>query len=369
MNRDRRLALQLVMFGLLVLPATRLRAEDFPIPAGEFALTHYVCQRIDTPPVIDGRLDDPAWEQADWTDDFVDIEGAAGPAPRFFTRVKMLWDVGFFYVAALMEEPDVWASLTRRDAVIYHDNDFEVFIDPDGDNHLYYELEINALGTVWDLLLIKPYRDGGPAVNAWDIQGLQTGVNVLGSLNDPTDTDGGWSVELAFPWEVLGQCANRPAPPEEGDIWRVNFSRVEWQTEALGTRYTKVRDPETDQPLPEANWVWSPQGLINMHYPEMWGNVVFVSGVTSREDPVTPPSAPARRGMQVYYQQKRWHASHGSFAASVELLDLPRNWRWPGHELTATASSFEFSGPTAGGRLYVNHLGRCWLIPDDLASQ
>ena len=65
-----------------------------------------------------------------------------------------------------------------RDAVIYHDNDFEVFIDPDGDNHLYYELEINALGTEWDLLLVKPYRDGGPAVNAWDIQGLRTAVHV-----------------------------------------------------------------------------------------------------------------------------------------------------------------------------------------------
>jgi len=369
MNRDRKLAFQLVIVGLLLLPLAPLQAQTFPIPAGDFAPAHYVCQRIETPPLIDGRLDDPAWEQAGWTDDFVDIEGVAKPAPPYFTRVKMLWDEGYFYVAALMEEPDVWASLTQRDAVIYHDNDFEVFIDPDGDNHLYYELEINALGTVWDLLLVKPYRDGGPALNAWDIQGLLTGVHIQGSLNDPTDTDGGWSVEIAFPWEVLGQGANRPTPPAAGDSWRVNFSRVEWQTEVVGNRYAKVMDPATDRPVPENNWVWSPQGLVNMHYPEMWGSVTFVSDQTSREDRIAPSFQFAWHGMQVYYQQKRWHAHHGSFAASVELLDLPGDWRWPGHELTATESSFEFSGPTDGGRLYVNQFGRCWLLPIDPSSQ
>ncbi len=57
-----------------------------------------------------------------------------------------------------MEEPRPWAELTLHDSVIYKENDFEVFIDPDGDNHNYYEIEINALGTVWDLFLAKPYR-------------------------------------------------------------------------------------------------------------------------------------------------------------------------------------------------------------------
>ena len=75
----------------------------------------------------------------------------------------MLWDDDFFYIAAALEEPHVWATLTEHDSVIFQDPDFEVFLDPDGDNHSYYEIEINALGTVWDLRLVKPYRDGGPA--------------------------------------------------------------------------------------------------------------------------------------------------------------------------------------------------------------
>ena len=94
---------------------------------------------------------------------FVDIEGDAKPAPRFRTRAKMLWDDTYFYIAAEMEEPHVWGTLTKHDSVIFHDNDFEVFLDPDGDTHDYYEFEINALNTGWDLFLDKPYRDGGQA--------------------------------------------------------------------------------------------------------------------------------------------------------------------------------------------------------------
>ena len=163
----------------------------FDKPNLEFAPRQYICPRADGPVVIDGKLDEKAWEAAAWTDDFVDIEGPVGSAPAHRTVVRMLWDDNYFYFAAQMDEPHVWGTLEQRDAVIYHDNDFEVFIDPDGDNHLYYELEINALGTEWDLMLIKPYRDGGPAVNAWDIQGLQTAVHVSGTLNDPGDVDEG----------------------------------------------------------------------------------------------------------------------------------------------------------------------------------
>ena len=69
----------------------------------------------------------------------------------------MLWDDNYFYIAEQLEEPHVWATLTKHDSVIFQDNDFEVFIDPDGDNQEYYEIEINALNTDWDLLLKKAY--------------------------------------------------------------------------------------------------------------------------------------------------------------------------------------------------------------------
>src|SRR5882724_2997257 len=145
----------------------------------------YVCPRAIAPPKIDGRLDDPAWRTAPWTDFFLDIEGAAKPKPRFRTRAKMLWDDQYFYIAAELEEPRPWATLTAHDSVIFRDHDFEVFLDPDSDSHNYFEFEINALNTSWDLFLPKPYKDGGSADNSWDIPGLKTAVHISGRLNDP----------------------------------------------------------------------------------------------------------------------------------------------------------------------------------------
>jgi len=272
------------------------------------------------------------------------IEGDRGPSPRFSTRVKMLWNDDYFYVAAEMEEPHVWAKLERRDSVIFHDNDFEVFIDPDGDTHEYYELEVNTFGTEWDLLLTKPYRDGGTAIDSWDIQGLRTGIDVRGTLNDPGDTDEGWSVEQ----------------------WRVNFSRVEWRTETVDGGYVKLTDPGTGRPLPEDNWVWSPQGLINMHYPERWGFVQFsdlAPGVGEAAYVPDPSNAARFALLELYYRERTFFGNNGAYTDDLETLrlgDAPDGVSWPpavhvwpgGFEATLTAGD--------GTVLHVNHEGRLW---------
>jgi len=231
---------------------------------------HYTCNRATTPIRIDGKLDDAGWRNAAWTDDFVDIQGAGHPTPRFRTRAKMLWDDRYFYVAAELVEPHVWATLTEHDSVIFHDNDFEVFLNPSGDSLNYFEFEMNALNTGWDLFLSKPYRQGGSADNSWEIPGLLTAVQVDGTLNDPRGRDRGWTVEIAFPWTAFASRAPVERP-SAGDAWRVNFSRVEWHTDIVDGKYVKVPGK------PEDNWVWSPQGLIDMHVPEHWGYVHFTA--------------------------------------------------------------------------------------------
>jgi len=123
----------------------------------------YEARLATTPPTIDGRLDDQAWTVAGWTTPFVDIRGTGWPEPRLSTRAKILWDQDYLYIGAVLEEPHLWATLTERDAIVYHDNDFEVFLDPDGDGLAYYELEMNALGTEFDLFLERPYNQGGTA--------------------------------------------------------------------------------------------------------------------------------------------------------------------------------------------------------------
>ncbi|MCP4783763.1 MAG: DUF4440 domain-containing protein [Fuerstiella sp.] len=309
------------MVGFLLLPlmnseANADSAEDWARmrtiqPRG------YVCYRARHSVVVDGKLDDNAWQSALWTDDFVDIEGDLKPRPRFRTRAKMLWDDDYFYIAALLEEPHVWGTLTKHDSVIFHDNDFEVFIDPDGDNREYYEFEMNALNTGWDLFLPRPYKNGGKADNGWEIPGLKTAVHVDGTLNDSTDRDRNWSVEIAIPWNSLRKFAHQAIPPRDGDHWRVNFSRVEWQHELKAGEYRRVPDTQ------ENNWVWSPQGIIDMHRPERWGFVQFSEAApgTVRFKPIATWNA-RETLMTLYHHQKAFHQKHDRWAGNLEELDL-----------------------------------------------
>ena len=277
----------------------------------------YVCYRSIGPMKIDGRLDETSWQAVPWTEEFADIEGNTRPKPRFRTQAKMLWDDEYFYVAAELQEPHVWGTLTNHDAVIFQDNDFEVFIDPNGDNHEYYEFEINALNTGWDLFLKKPYKDGGPARNEWEIPGLQTAVHVSGTLNDPSDRDQAWTVEIAFPWKVLAEYAHRRTPPGEGDQWRINFSRVEWLTDIVKGKYQKIAGKRED------NWVWSPQGIIDMHRPEKWGYVQFTKKKIGQARFLSDPAAPVRDVLhQIYYAQRDYREKHRVWAETLEELHL-----------------------------------------------
>src|SRR5262249_54252544 len=138
-----------VLLGLLlfaVRPVERVAPSSLAVTATADAPPRgYVCYRARTPITIDGRLDDAAWADAPWSEPFRDIEGDRKPEPPLRTRMKMLWDDSALYIAAELDELHVWATLKDHDAVIFHDNDFEVFLDPDADSHLYGELELNAL--------------------------------------------------------------------------------------------------------------------------------------------------------------------------------------------------------------------------------
>lgn len=279
----------------------------------------YVCTRTAEPIKVDGVADESAWEKAGWTEDFVDIEGSRRPKPRFRTHAKMLWDDHCLYVYAELEEPHVWGTITQKNAVMFLDNDFEMFIDPDGDNHNYYEFEMNALNTVWELTLPKPYREGVQAISPTNIEGLQSAVHVNGKLNDPTDTDHGWSVEIAIPWTGLARYAGAAScPPADGQQWRMNFSRVEWLVDIIDGKYRKI----PKEMRAEDNWIWSPQGVIDMHRPERWGFVQFSasSNTATFKPDGTLPTRDAL--MTVYHRQREFQKRFGRYATTLDELDL-----------------------------------------------
>jgi hypothetical protein len=266
--------------------------NPWPFPRAEEAIASYSAYRVATPPVIDGKLDEPCWQSAPKSPRFTDL--VSGLPAIHDTRAAVLWDDENLYVGYWIEEPFVQAHLTERDALIYEDNDVELFV---AGQDAYYEFEINALGTIYEVFFVWedaferagyhlrsefrrdaigvrpfngvgfPNHPRGGRIGYWnlDFAGLRSAVHVDGTLNDNTDRDRGWKVELALPWrgfEWLTAPDGCALPPHDGDTWRMDFSRF--------NQY-KAAPPANDS----GGWTWSPHGVWDSHIPELFVKVKF----------------------------------------------------------------------------------------------
>lgn len=268
---------------------------------------------------VDGKLNDEAWNSVAWTEDFIDIQGPDWKKPRFRTHAKMLWDDTYLYIGAFLQETDVWANQTKHDSVVYQDNDFEVFVDPDGDTHWYKEFEINAIKTTWDLELNKPYINGGTPNSSWEMPTMKSAIFVSGPVNNASVPDKFWTVELALPFsDLVDHSPTASAPPNNKDQWRINFSRVEWHVRNVNGHYEKV--PK----VPEDNWVWSSQGAINMHLPERWGFIQFSTDAVNTTQFVRTRNWPAYSALVMLYEaEKKFIAVNGYYTANLTQLEIP----------------------------------------------
>jgi hypothetical protein len=334
---------------------------------------NYVCYHTAAPISVDGLPNEKDWLNVPWSDNFIDIEGDLKPAPTFKTRMKMLWDDSFLYIAAELEEPHVWANLTERESVIFYDNDFEVFIDPDGDTHNYVEYEMNALNTQWDLLLLKPYRDdlvNNVAIDNWNINGIKSAVHVNGTLNNPNDIDKGWTLEIAIPFDALIELNTTGKLPVQGEQYRVGFSRVEWIVDVVEGKYKK-RTHKVDgkeKPLPENNWVWSPQGVIAMHQPETWGFVQFSEkrAEDGSDSYIPDPENDVKMALrQLYFKEKSYFEKNNSYTTDYKLLGLKEiliNGKSFMPQIKTTFTMFEAVVPSTDGKStwHIVQDGRIW---------
>lgn len=266
--------------------------------AGEPA--RYVCQRTAGTIEVDGRLDEESWRAAIRSNPFVDI--VTGEQAWLDTRVSLLWDDQYLYFGFEVPERDVRATLTERDSKIYNDNDVEIFI---AGKNAYYELEINALGTIYEVFWIwKDVLGSGSRYDQapewdvnnhevttlagvgghlhprgerwgfldWDLPGLRHSVHVDGTLNRHADTDHGWTVEVAVPWAGLEWLADgRSLPPKDGDVWRIDCSRFQHFT---------LEGERLQRP---AGWTWNQHGHYDSHIPEVFPYVRFSDAVAGAE--------------------------------------------------------------------------------------
>nr|WP_321411311.1 carbohydrate-binding family 9-like protein [uncultured Carboxylicivirga sp.] len=321
----------------------------------------YLCFKIDHDFTIDGNINKTEWQKADWTHLFVDIEGRNFKKPYYNTRAKMLWSDQYLYFAFELKDHHIWANITQKDAVIFHDNDIELFIDANGDTHNYLELELNALNTVWDLFLTKPYREGSPVLNEFDFVGLQTAVQINGTLNNPHDEDDSWTVEVAIPWSNLVTTFTHRRLPHHGENMRMNFSRVQWETQVIDGKYEKVRNPETGKPVPENNWIWSPMGVIDMHRPELWGIVTFVDQPINQSFFNKDEEILRQLLLHIYKAQRSEYRKSGNYLQTVDQFNITNELleKYNIH-MDVLEYSFEIKGSTPDNKVsyYCNTEGR-----------
>ena len=217
------------------------------VPAND--VPSYRIQRAQGPIKVDASLGDAEWGRADeielvfpWWDQ------SKGPKDK--TRVKLLWDESHLYLGYVCKDPHISAYVTRRDGKTYTDDCVEVFVAPDsravGD---YYGFEINAAGVVLDYA----NASGGQSDVAGDCEGMQVAVDIEGTLNDDSDRDTRWVVEVSIPFSSF------PAgTPRSGDMWRLNLNRCGGETKPQFSQWSNSKTPAP-----------------NFHVPERFGEVFF----------------------------------------------------------------------------------------------
>jgi hypothetical protein len=189
-------------------------------------------------------------------------ETVTGTAPKQNTWVKTAWNDEGWRVLFYAEDTHVWATHTERDAPLYEEEVVEIFVDPSGfpgDPDSYFEIEVNPLNAVMDLVL-RRNRSGFKKDFAWNCEGLETAITLLGN-STPDDaakreTAGclqpGWCAEFSIPFRSLNTGARQPE-------WRVNFYRI-----------------DRPQNAPRELSAWSPTGVGTFHQPGRFGVLQFV---------------------------------------------------------------------------------------------
>ena len=277
-----------------------------------------------TPVKIDGDLNEKAWLDSPWSDLFIDIEGDLKPAPANKTRVKMIWDEKYLYIAAQLEEPHVWANKRPEKDIIFRDNVFKIFIDPDNNMNDDFEIQINPQNNMLFLIMNKPYRDGGVPVSGWEPIGYQSAVKINGTINRSEDIDNGWTAEIALP---LASFSFNPKDTKQNTRLRINFLRTNFDFSVKDGVYSKALD-STGKAFPPHYACWSPQGIINMHYPERWGYTIFseISPDEKGEAFFLPYSEKQRKYLWLaYYRQKEYFKKNKRYASSLNELKVPEN--------------------------------------------
>ena len=191
--------------------------------------------------VIDGHMNEESWQSAKWTKRWLDPLGRTSKRSKVpNTRAKILWESDAVYIAIESIDQHVWAKLTQRDSNTWEEEVVEVFLDPDGDKRDYLELQVTPANVVFDARFAYRRSDLTTA-RAWNYQGWQTQVQIKGTLNDASDRDEKYVVEMKLP------IAKIPGAPQklssQSRPWRMNMFRFDWNKAPKGGQQAAALSP------------------------------------------------------------------------------------------------------------------------------
>jgi len=213
----------------------------------------YEVRRAAAPVTIDGHVNANEWSQASPAAEFIfpwDVQTGA----KQKTHARLLWDDTNLYIAYEVEDTDITAQLTERDAAVYRDDTVEIFLNVRPSQTVgYYGIEINVRGAMFDYFCV----DAQFFINRFQLEGIEKGIQIDGTLNQRADQDRGWSLELAIPWANFSDMAR---VPQAGTVFTANLNR--WDGVEPNRRLSVWADSKLDWPHP--------------HAPAHFGDLVFV---------------------------------------------------------------------------------------------
>jgi hypothetical protein len=246
-----RLIIPMIVIGLALLAA---ESEEVP-------LSEYSCYRTPGEIIIDGRLDEDAWQAAPETGNFPLYSGKE--ESPVFTNAKLLWDDEYLYVCFICEDEDIYATMKERDDLLWSQDVVEVFImEQSLDQGHFVEYEVSPIGTIFDMYLILPLE----GFLEWNSPGFKCAATFDGTINDPSDKDRGYQVEMAIPFEDAYLRKAVAAPPKDGSSMRIGLYRADYECPE------KMGDPGAGGTY----ITWSPTIKSFFQTPSRFGVVTFI---------------------------------------------------------------------------------------------
>lgn len=236
---------------IIILSLNRLNAQE---------IREYTVRKIASDLIIDGKLSEPEWTAAAFTEKFINYLN--GSSVKLSTRAKFLWNDEYLFIGIICEDPDVRATITTHDHSLWQEDVIEIFCDPDGDEKNYLEVQINPLETILDLFLNKSYFAGGKPNFDWNIDSIKRSVWIDGTINDQKNIDSKWICEVALPFkELIFLAPSAHFPPENNDIWRILLTRYDYK--------------HTEKEKTAEISAWNQTDERGFHAPDKYGKIIF----------------------------------------------------------------------------------------------